>query len=63
MKPYWVPLALCISALTGLVMMLLMESALGDGVGLVLLAAPLAVLTKHALIRDQAEVRKQRPQS
>lgn len=48
MKPYHLPLLLWISAVVGLVMMLLRDDALGDNVGLVLLCLPLAVLLRYA---------------
>jgi hypothetical protein len=50
MKTYGLPLALWVSAVIGLVTMLLVESDLGDNLGLVLLCAPLAILVRYVLV-------------
>lgn len=51
MKPYALPLALWVSALVGLVMMLVWDSTVGDNVGLLLLCLPLATIARHAALR------------
>lgn len=51
MKPYYIPLLLWVTAVVGLVMMLLLEDGFGDNLGLVLLCIPLVVLARYALPR------------
>ncbi|HEX5661389.1 MAG TPA: hypothetical protein VFX59_29570 [Polyangiales bacterium] len=53
MKTYGLPLALWTSAVLGLVTMLLVESNLGDYLGLLLLCLPLAVLARFGLLRAE----------
>jgi hypothetical protein len=48
MKTFGLPLLLWISAVIGLVTMLLVEDDLGDNLGLLLLCLPLAVLARYS---------------
>jgi hypothetical protein len=48
MKTYGWPLLLWSSAVVGLITMLLVESELGDHLGLLLLCLPLAVLARYS---------------